>query len=74
MRTKLKLDPDVAAEVERLCREEGIGINEAVNRLIRSGMARAKPAKGYEHRSVDLGLRVDVANTGDALELLDESG
>ena len=74
MRTTFKLDPDVAAEVERLRREEGIGISEAVNRLIRSGMAKAEPAKGYEHRSVDLGLRVDVANIGEVLELLDDSG
>ena len=29
----------MAAEVERLRREEGIGISEAVNRLIRAGLA-----------------------------------
>lgn len=72
MRTTFTLDDDVAAEVERLRREEGIGISEAVNRLIRSAMVKPTPRSRYHHRSTDLGIKVDVTNIGDVLELLDE--
>lgn len=72
MRTTFTLDDDVAAEVERLRREEGIGISEAVNRLIRRAMVSSAPRTRYEHHSTDLGIKVDVANVGDVLELLDE--
>jgi Arc/MetJ family transcription regulator len=73
MRTTLTLDDDVAAEVERLRREEGIGVSEAVNRLVRMALATPPSRKPYEHRSTDLGIKVDVTNIGDVLELLDES-
>lgn len=73
MRTTFTLDDDVAAEVERLRREEGIGISEAVNRLIRAGLAAPRPRRGYKHRSADLGLKVDVSDIGAVLDLLDES-
>jgi metal-responsive CopG/Arc/MetJ family transcriptional regulator len=73
MRTTLTLDDDVAAEVERLRREEGIGVSEAVNRLIRMALATPPRRQPYEHISADLGIKVDVTNIGDVLELLDES-
>lgn len=61
------------AEVERLRREEGIGISEAVNRLIRAAMVRPKQPTGYEHRSAGVGLRIDVTDIGAVLDLLDEA-
>lgn len=73
MRTTFTLDDDVVAEVERLRREEGIGISEAVNRLIRQGLASPRPRRRYEHRSADVGLRVDVTDIGAVLDLLDEA-
>jgi hypothetical protein len=73
MRTTFTLDDDVAAAVERLRREEGIGISEAVNRLIRRGLARPTRRHRYEHRSADVGLKVDVTDIGAVLDLLDES-
>lgn len=73
MRTTFTLDDDVAAEVERLRREEGIGISEAVNRLIRQGLAAPRRRKRYEQRSADVGLRVDVTDIGAVLDLLDEA-
>lgn len=73
MRTTFTLDDDVAAEVERLRRKEGIGISEAVNRLIRQGLARPRRRSRYEHRSAEVGLRVDVSDIGAVLDLLDES-
>lgn len=73
MRTTFTLDDDVAAEVERLRREEGLGISEAVNRLIRAGLAAPKKRSTYKHRSVDLGLKVDVTDVASVLEILDET-
>jgi hypothetical protein len=72
MRTTFTLDDDVAAEVERLRREEGLGLSEAVNRLIRAGMARPATSRPYRHRSVSVGLKVDVADIGAVLDVLDD--
>lgn len=71
MRTTFTLDDDVAAEVDRRRRETGVGISEAVNTLIREGMAQRPRRKRYVHRSVAVGLRVDVTNIGDVLDILD---
>lgn len=73
MRTTFTLDDDVAAAVEKLRREEGIGISEAVNRLIRSGMLKPVKRHRYRHRSTDLGIKVDVSDIGAVLELLDDT-
>lgn len=73
MRTTFTLEDDVAAEVERLRREEGIGISEAVNRLIRAGLAAPAKRRVYRNRSFDVGLKVDVADVASVLELLDET-
>jgi hypothetical protein len=73
MRTTFTLDDDVAAAVEKLRREEGLGLSEAVNRLARSGMVRPGRRNPYRHRTSPLGLRVDINNIGPVLELLDES-
>jgi len=72
MRTTFTLDDDVVAEVERLRLDEAIGISEAVNRLIRAGLARAPRRQAYRHRSTSLGLKVDVTDVAAVLEILDE--
>lgn len=73
MRTTITVAEDVAAEMERLRRAEGLGPSEALNLLARRGMARQKePRMPYVHKSADLGLRVDVANIRDVLDMLDE--
>ncbi len=72
MRTTITLSDDVAAEVERLRREKGVGPSEAVNLLARKGMAASTaPRADYTHRSLDLGLRIDVSNIAEVLDLLD---
>lgn len=53
-------------------REEGVGISEAVNRLIRAGLARPPRRPAYRHRVGPLGLKVDVTDVASVLELLDE--
>ncbi|ACQ82309.1 CopG family DNA-binding protein [Beutenbergia cavernae DSM 12333] len=74
MRTTIRLDDDVAAAAERLRRERHIGLGEAVNELARAGLHRGAPAeRRYRQRTADLGLRIDVSNVAEALELLDEA-
>jgi hypothetical protein len=72
MRTTVNLDDDVAAAVEQLRRQRGIGLSDAVNQLARKGMATRAPSGGaFRQRTTDLGLVVDVRNVGEALEQLD---
>ena len=71
MRTTITLDADVAAAIERLRRRQGIGLSEAVNELIRSGLRARAPRSRFQQRSHDLGLRVDVRNVAEALEGLE---
>ena len=74
MRTTVTLEPDVAAAAARLRREHSIGVSEAVNELIRTGLRPPQPRKAYRPRSRSLGLRLDVTNVAEALEILDPSG
>ena len=39
MRTTVTLDPDVAALIERVMAERGIGFKQAVNEALRAGLA-----------------------------------
>jgi metal-responsive CopG/Arc/MetJ family transcriptional regulator len=74
MRTTVTFDDDVAAAVDRLRRERSIGLSEAVNELIRAGL-RMKPAKpGFRQGSRSIGLRIDVSNVAEALEVLEGPG
>lgn len=73
MRTTVTLDHDVAAAVDEFRQQSGVGVSEAVNRLIRAGLARKRPSAPYRHRSSDLGLNVEVANIGEVVELLDRN-
>ncbi|MBP6995499.1 MAG: CopG family transcriptional regulator [Phycicoccus sp.] len=73
MRTTITVADDVAAELERLRRVDGLGPSEALNLLARRGMAtRPVAAEPYVHHSADLGLRIDVTDIGSVLDLLDE--
>jgi Arc/MetJ family transcription regulator len=71
MRTTVTLDDDVAAEIERLRRVSGIGLSEAVNLLVRSGMARPNERAVYRQKTTDMGQRIDITDIGGVLELLD---
>jgi Arc/MetJ family transcription regulator len=71
MRTTLSLDDDVAAVVQRLREERHLGLSEAVNELIRAGLAAPARRKAFRQRSANLGLGIDVSNVADALEHLD---
>lgn len=68
----MRLDPEVAAAAEQLRRERHIGLGEAVNELARAGLAReAKPAR-FQQRTASVGLKIDVTDIADTLELLDQ--
>lgn len=73
MRTTVNLDPDVERAVDRLRREKGLGLSAAVNALARAGAdAAERPiAAPFEQRTADLGLRIDVTNVGEVLDMLD---
>ncbi len=60
------------AAAQHLSREEHISLGEAVNRLARAGLRVGRPSRrSFRQRTADLGLRIDVSNVADALELLD---
>lgn len=73
MRTTVVIDSDVAAAIEQL-RREGLGISEALNLLARRGIAAqtAGQVSRYRHRTSRIGLKVDVTNIADVLDLLDD--
>jgi len=71
MRTTIELDDDTAAAVRRLRAEENRGASEAVNELIRRGMLSDSTPAPFVPITHRLGLKVDVSNVGDALDLLE---
>jgi hypothetical protein len=71
MRTTVTFEDDVAAALEQLRRERDIGVSEAVNELIRAGLATKAKQEPYRHRARKVGLRIDVTNVAEALELLE---
>ncbi len=73
MRTTVTLDDDVTAAVDRLRRERSIGVSEAVNELVRAGLAAGRSPARFRQTSARLGLRIDVANVAEALEILEGS-
>ncbi len=73
MRTTINIDEDVAAAVEHLRRERGLGISEAVNQLARQGLSRKPRRAQFRQRTARIGLAVDVRNIAEALETLDGS-
>jgi hypothetical protein len=70
MRTTVELDRDTAQAVQAL-RKQGRGVSEAVNELIRRGMMAPRQEKPFVARPRRLGVRIDVSNVADALDLLE---
>jgi Ribbon-helix-helix protein, copG family len=72
MRTTITLADDVAAAIKRLRRERSLGMSEAVNELIRSGLAVRRPRERFQQKTHDMGQNlVDLTNVGEAVETLD---
>ena len=74
MRTTVSLDDDVAAAVQALRAERNMGLSEAVNELIRAGLAVPRQRSRFVQRSFPMRARVDVSNVADALETLEGLG
>ena len=76
MCTTLTLDPDVAAQIERLRRSRDLGLKDIVNEDLRRGLKEmvAKPKKREPFRTSvhDGGLR--IMDVKEALAMLDEEG
>lgn len=71
MRTTVTFDDDVASAVAAIRRERGVGVSEAVNELIRQGLLVPRKRRTFDQRRAAMGLRLEVANVADALEVLD---
>jgi hypothetical protein len=71
MRTTVLLDDDTAAAIQKLRREEGKGVSEAVNDLIRRGLLQAPGGGRFMQKTYDLGAMIDVSNVADAIETLE---
>lgn len=70
MRTTVNLDPDVAAAVEDVREAEDLGMSEAINALIRRALVGRPQRRPFVPKTYDLGLRIDIDNVAEALELL----
>lgn len=72
MRTTIEFDDESTAAIERLRREEGLGVSEAVNALVHRGLVeRDHPQVPFRQKTRALGIRVDVSSVADALEALE---
>ncbi|MEX0789544.1 MAG: CopG family transcriptional regulator [Actinomycetota bacterium] len=71
MRTTVEFEPDTAKAIEQLRRDRDIGVSEAVNELIRRGLMERVPRRRFEPIRRDLGMKIDVSNVADALDLLE---
>jgi len=72
MRTTVTLDDDVVAAVERVRRQQGLGLSEAVNQLVRSGLQQDRSVEQFHQMTYSLGMRGDVSNIGEVLDNLDQ--
>jgi hypothetical protein len=73
MRTTVTLDEDVSKALAALRREKGIGTSEALNELVRRGLASASErSEPFRQRTSSMGLpRVPIDDIGQALEVLE---
>jgi len=71
MRTTISLADDVAAAVRRHRQDTSTGLSEAVNELIRKGLASEDRHHRFEQRTHDLGDGIDVSDVAEAIETLD---
>lgn len=72
MRTTITFAPDVAAAVERLQRERGRGVSDAVNELIRRGLTTPSKPRRFRQAASPLGAPLlPLDDVAALLEVLD---
>lgn len=74
MRTTVTFDGDVAAAIEQIRRQRGLGVSAAVNELIRTGLTRRPEREPFIQRTSSGQALMDVTNVDEALELLESPG
>jgi hypothetical protein len=77
MRTTVTLDADVAVQLERLMKEQGLGFKEALNLVLRRGLAgkNGRPRKHYRTRVFDTGdARIAFDSVAQALAIAEGDG
>ncbi len=65
----MNLADDVLPGIGDLRRTRGVGVSEAVNELIRAGLARRSTPKPFRQRTHDMGVGADVTNVWQAIEV-----
>lgn len=68
MRTTVTLDDDLAVQLKRVTREQGISFKEAVNSAIRTGLGGRRASRKYRLPTYRMGVRPGI-NLDRALEL-----
>ena len=75
MRTTIEFEEDTAKALDSLRSKTGMGVSEAVNHLVRRGLLmsgeRLPEGSPFVQRTHRLGLRIDVTNVADAIDLLE---
>jgi len=71
LRTTITFDGDVSAAIEQLRKTSNLGVSETVNQLIRQGLKTRVERQSFVQRTQPLGLRIDVRNVAEAIELLE---
>lgn len=72
MRTTVNIDPDNERVIADLRKKEGLGMSEAVNKLLRRGAVSASSDYAFPDTSFNMGAKTSVAKTGELLDHLDE--
>ena len=71
MRTTVEFEDDTAKALAQLRRDTGMGVSAAVNHLVRQGLLVEAQQTRFVQQTYPLGLRVDVSNLSDAIDLLE---
>jgi metal-responsive CopG/Arc/MetJ family transcriptional regulator len=72
MRTTVDLADDVVRAVERMRRERTLGLSEAINELIRAGLAKREARTRFRQQTHDMGRAImDYSNVWEAIEAAD---
>lgn len=71
MRATIELDEDSAKAVEVLRRDEGLGVSDAVNALIRRARIERGASAPFRQPTHQMGLKIGVSSVTDAVDLLE---
>jgi len=74
MRTTIDLQPDVERAIDQVRKSTGKGLSETVNELVRAGLVHQNEHRTpFVQKAYPMGLRIDVSNVAEVLELLEDS-